>query len=92
MSVPSCSRHIVHCNASDLHAGQGFVRSVRLDHLREQGGALVCAEGEEEAATLAATATNLWCIDDRIFVYDATAQSVRLLTRKRGGAAHGQPA
>lgn len=83
MSVPSCSRHIVHCNASDLHAGQGYVRSVRLDHLREQGGALVCAEGEEEAATLAATATNLWCIDDRIFVYDAAAQSVRRLSDGR---------
>ena len=69
MSAPACTRRIVRCPVRELHAGEGYVHGVRLDHMRESMGALICAEGEEEAATLPATTTDIWCVDDRILAY-----------------------
>ena len=83
MSAPACTRRIVRCPVRELHAGEGYVRGVRLDHMRESMGALICAEGEEEAATLPATTTDIWCVDDRILAYRQAREQVTVLSNNR---------
>ena len=79
MSAPACVRRMLRFSLKDLHAGDGVLASVRLDHLREEDGALVCAEGEEEAAALPAGTADIWSTDSRIFAYRPADNAVTVL-------------
>lgn len=80
MSVPSCRRHVLHVPVRSLHEGEGCVRSVRLDHMREACGALVCAEGETPVVTLPEGSLGFYCVDDRIIALLPSGDRVQLLS------------
>lgn len=80
MSVPSCRRHVLHIPVRSLHEGEGCVRSVRLDHMREACGALVCAEGETSVVTLPEGSLGFYCVDDRIIALLPSGDRVQLLS------------
>ena len=80
MSAPSASRRTICVPLSGMHAGEGYVSGFRLDHLREEGGALVCAEGTEEAYTLPDGTTDLFCAEEELFAYrGGHERAVRML-------------
>ena len=83
MNAPACVRHVMRCPVGELHAGEGRVRAVRLDHMREEGGALIPAEAETEAAQLPAGTTDIWSIDDRLLAYRQDNETVTLLSDSR---------
>ena len=83
MSVPSNRRHIVRFKAASMRAGEGRVRAHRLDHLREEKGALVCAEGESTATTLPSLTTDIWCVGDRLLAYRASRKTLTVLMNNR---------
>lgn len=83
MNVPANRRHIVRCGAAAMRAGEGCVRSLRLYHLREEGGALVCAEGEGAGVTLPALTTDLWCAGERLLAHRSSRKTLTLLANNR---------
>ena len=83
MSVPANRRHSVCCSAAAMRAGEGRVRSLRLYHLREDGGMLVCAEGESTAATLPSLTTDIWCAGERLLAHRSSRKTLTLLSNNR---------
>lgn len=91
MTVPSCRTYTLHYPVSALRR-EGRFRRFRLEHLREENGSFVCAEGEIKAYTLPSSATDIFCAGDRVFAYVKSTQTGKFLDTNvsypSGGSMH----
>lgn len=76
--TPAYRTYALHYPVSALRKG-GRIRRFRLEHLREENGAFVCAEGESKVYTLPASTTDLFCANNRLFAYLKGTQKGRFL-------------
>ncbi len=89
--TPAYRTYALHYPVSALRKG-GRIRRFRLEHLREENGAFVCAEGESKVYTLPASTTDLFCANNRLFAYLKGTQKGRFLDTNiaydAGGSMH----
>ena len=89
--TPSHRTYTLHYPLAELRKG-GRIRRLRLEHFREESGALVCAEGESFAYSLPSSTTDIFCADNRLFAYVQSSQTGKFMdtgvSYPSGGSMH----
>ena len=80
MNAPKCSRRVLRLGAEMLREG-GRVLACTLGHMRREGNALVCAEGETFAYALFSGTADLFGCGGHLAAYLSESDTLRYLDR-----------